>query len=72
MSECPNLGGCPFFNDRMNNMPSMSAVYKRNYCKSDFDSCARYMIATKLGKEKVPPNLYPNMKDEALRIISEG
>ena len=33
MSECESLGTCPFFNDRMANMPAMKDLYKDRYCR---------------------------------------
>ncbi len=53
-NECENLAGCPFFNDKMANMPAISAIYKKKYCKYDRNACARYMVCKALGREKVP------------------
>ena len=61
-----------FFNDKMENMPTLSEKYKRDYCLSDFEKCARYMVFKTLGKPKVPNNLFPNMQEKATKIISEG
>jgi len=72
MSDCPNSATCIFFNDKMLNMPAMAEMYKKNYCKGDFANCARYMVFTSLGKEKVAADLFPNMKDTAFKIISAG
>ena len=72
MNECEYLEGCPFFNDKMKGMTSLSNIYKRQYCtggeKSD---CARYMVREKMGKEHVPVDLYPNQKERAEMIISQ-
>ncbi|MCF7886154.1 MAG: hypothetical protein K9M80_06645 [Candidatus Marinimicrobia bacterium] len=70
MSECECLEGCPFFNDKMANMPGTAEMYKKKYCKGDFDNCARHMIFEKLGKPAVPGDLFPNNQDRAKRIIS--
>ena len=72
MAECENLNKCPFFNDRLDNMPSIANMLKKNYCHGNKEECARYMVSTKLGKEKVTTNLFPNMRDEALSIIAQG
>jgi len=72
MAECEKLSGCPFFNDTLEKMPAIANMMKSKYCQGMKDSCARYMVAAKLGKEKVPGNLYPNMKDEALAILARG
>jgi len=49
----------------------IGALYKKNYCQGDGSECARYMVTKKLGREKVPIYLYPNMFDRvlSLRII---
>ena len=72
MAECELLAGCIFFNDKMSNMPAMASIFKDKYCKDDNAECARYMVFKALGKEKVPPNLFPNMKDKAKEVISTG
>ncbi len=69
MSDCPKLQNCPFFNDRMENMPGMSASLKRRYCRGAYDACARYMVYERLGPERVPIDLFPNEADRALILI---
>jgi hypothetical protein len=32
MAECECMGGCPFFSDKMANMPAMAAGFKKRYC----------------------------------------
>ncbi len=70
MSDCKCLPGCPFFNDKMPDTSGLGEIYKKKYCKGDNSKCARFLIFTKLGKPAVPPNLYPNMIDEAQKIIA--
>ena len=70
--DCECLAGCPFFNDRMASKPATSELYKLQYCKGDFDSCARHMIFKGLGKESVPGDLFPNQKDRALQILGSA
>lgn len=72
MTDCEHLKGCMFFNDMMPVDSGMGAIYKQNYCLGDNSNCARYKVAKKLGSDKVPVDLYPNMIDEANQIISEG
>ncbi|MBN2651346.1 MAG: hypothetical protein JXR63_03110 [Spirochaetales bacterium] len=72
MADCECINGCPFFNDRMDKMPAMASVYKKNYCQSDFNSCARYSIFKALGKEFVPVDLFPNEKEMAEMIIKKA
>ncbi len=70
--ECPKLEKCPFFNETLKNMPSTANILKKQYCKSDYTKCARYMVSEALGKEKVPLDLYPNDKERAKKIIENG
>jgi hypothetical protein len=70
MVECECLAACPFFNDKMERIPATAEMYKKNYCKGDFENCARYMVFKVLGKPAVPANLYPNQKQKAIEILS--
>ena len=47
----------------------LGSMYKKRYCEGDKRLCARYTVASKLGKEFVPSNLYPNMMDKAQEIL---
>ena len=71
MADCECLEGCPFFNDRMESMPSLSNIYKKKYCKTDSSRCARYMVFKALGKPAVPVDLFPNQIDIAQALIQE-
>jgi len=70
MADCEILATCIFFNDKMNNMPTVAGMYKKKYCRTDNSTCARYIVMKKLGREKVPPDLFPNMLERAQKIIS--
>jgi hypothetical protein len=72
MANCELIEKCLFFNDKMGNRQSMAEMYKKRYCKGDHSDCARHMVVKAMGREKVPPNLFPNQADEAKRIISMG
>jgi hypothetical protein len=69
MSQCELLETCIFFNNHMANMPSTSDVYKKMYCRNDFEKCARHMIVQALGRGTVPSDLFPNQADRANSII---
>ncbi len=69
MPDCECLKGCPFFNDKMPDSSGLGSIFKKKYCLGDNSQCARYMVFKKLGKPAVPANLYPNMHDEAKKII---
>ena len=68
--DCDCLPGCPFFHDRMETKPVLAELYKKNYCRGDFNSCARHMIKEALGKEEVPSNLFPNEHDKARALLN--
>jgi len=72
MADCEVLNLCPFFNDKMANMPGTAAGFKRTYCQGDNSKCARYMVLQALGKPKVPTDLFPNQEDKARTIIAAG
>jgi hypothetical protein len=71
MAECESLAKCPFFNDRMAEMPAMAAMLKKRYCLGDKSNCARWAVRRALGPEAVPADLIPNQMDRA-EILIQG
>ena len=65
--KCEKLEKCPFFNDKMANMPSISSMLKKKYCEGDKDACARYQVS-KAGKD-VPADLFPQQSERISAII---
>jgi hypothetical protein len=72
MADCKILSGCIFFNDKMANMPGTAAGFKRKFCQGDNSKCARYIVLSALGKERVPTDLFPNQEDRARKIVAAG
>ena len=72
MADCNLLEKCVFFNDKMANMPSTSEIVKMRYCRGDNKECARYLVCTALGRERVPADLFPNQAERAREIIAKG
>ena len=70
MCTCPVLDNCPFFKDKLNNMPPNAEVYKVNYCINDSFKCARLLTARILGVNSVPSNLLPSEMNRAEKIIN--
>ncbi len=70
MADCARLSGCPFFQDTLSNMPSMSESYKRKYCRGDHTACARYLVLDALGSQHVSGDLFPNMEERARALIA--
>ena len=69
MAECEKLQACPFFNDRMANMPKTTKLAKQIYCFGDKMQCARYQVS-KAGIE-VPPDLFPHDREGAEQILGK-
>ena len=72
MNDCECLATCPFFNDKMAQMPAMADMYKRNYCRGDSASCARHMVFEAFGPGTVPANLYPNQQEQAAELVANA
>jgi hypothetical protein len=73
MANCECLSGCPFFNDKMLDMPGMASLYKRTYCEGgDFAKCARFVVFKALGKPSVPADLFPNQIERANALIGKS
>ena len=72
MADCEFLKECLFFNNKMPIDSALGALFKKNYCQGDSTSCARYKVGKKLGREKVPADLYPIMLERVNEIIAKG
>ncbi len=70
--ECPKLPACIFFNDQMTDMPAVSEVLKRQFCRGLYEDCARYRVATKLGGPAVPKDLFPSDHKRADELLEGG
>lgn len=70
--QCEKLAGCPFYNEKMPIDSGLGAMYRKKYCESDRESCARFMVSSTVGKDYVTNSLYPNMIDQAKQIIAEN
>ena len=71
MAECELIDKCPFFSGQLAERADEREELKEKYCKNNNLNCARYMIASSVGKEQIPPNLYPDEKIAAYAIIAE-
>jgi hypothetical protein len=67
---CEKLPTCIFFNDQMEDMPGVADLLKTQYCRGDFEQCARFRVAARLGGPNVPRDLYPNHTTRASEILS--
>jgi uncharacterized protein HemY len=48
MAKCEGYASCDFFNEKMENMPSITRQLIRRYCEGDKHQCARYMVKQKI------------------------
>ena len=72
MANCEKLATCPFYQGDMKMESGLGAMYKKKYCEGNKIECARYKVATTLGKDFVPIDLYPNMGSRADKIIADN
>ncbi len=70
MADCVCLPVCPFFNDRMAEIPVTAALLKKRFCKNQYDQCARYRVFSRLGREGVPADLYPTQTHRVDGILA--
>jgi len=56
----------------MKDMPATAELMKKRYCLGDNTECARFMVASRLGKEKVPIDLFPGQTDRAMEILMKS
>ena len=61
---CINIERCPIPLD-----DGVGPIYKRRYCESNWESCARFAVFDRYGPPAVPSWLRPNMMPEAEDII---
>ena len=69
---CEKIKKCPFYLERMPIDSGLGKMYREHYCEQDNSQCARHQVATTLGPEFVPVNLFPNMHDQAKQIIEKN
>lgn len=71
MADWEFLPRCAFFHNRMEQMPASAEVIKLRYCKGDNATCARYMVAKGLGREKVTADLFPIQLERAKELLAQ-
>lgn len=70
MADCECLPKCPFFHDRMDDVPAIAEMIKQRLCKGDNSRCARHMVFERLGSAAVPTDLYPSEIDRARQLLA--
>ena len=69
MANCEKLQACPFFTDKMANMPNTSKLMKQMYCFGDKMHCARYLV-NRAGIV-VPLDLFPHDLERAQQMVKQ-
>jgi hypothetical protein len=62
---CQNLEKCPIPLHE-----GVGAIYRKRYCESNWEECARLAVFRQCGPSHVPQWLKPNMNPEADDIIA--
>ncbi|RMH73864.1 MAG: hypothetical protein D6675_01560 [Gemmatimonadetes bacterium] len=71
MADCKYIEACPFFNEKLPNMPAMTKLIKKQYCHGNFTECARLIAYEATGIEVLPNTMYPNDSKAAQAFIQE-
>ena len=50
MKKCSQIDSCRFFGEAMAKMPTIAEMMKKKYCYGEFESCARQLVFSTLGK----------------------
>ena len=59
MAHCELLQNCTIIEDIFSHMPSAADTVRKLYCSYNYAQCARHKIATELGRDKIPYDLFP-------------
>ena len=71
MADCEKIATCIFFQGVMASKPAILELYMKKFCRGNNSLCARHMVLVALGKDMVPPDLFPNEWQKANKIISK-
>lgn len=68
--RCEFKNKCTFYSEQSQLMPVTADYYKVTYCKIDYKSCARNMVAREVGLDQVPADLFPCQAHRARKILT--
>jgi hypothetical protein len=63
MADCKYMPECPFYNDRLPDMPERSEFYKMEFCHKRPPTCARFQMHEQLGLKSIPDDIMPKDED---------
>lgn len=69
MAQCEKLAKCPFFNNKLGEMPAVSGLLKQMYCLGDKTLCARYEVSQ--AGVPVPLDLFPDDTIRARKLLGK-
>ncbi len=72
MGECEFTEGCLFYKGGMEADESRTAELKEKYCMSNSLHCSRFLVASAVGEDSVPGDLFPDEKEKAYIVIAEN
>lgn len=49
----------------------LNQTFVKMYCHGNFSKCARFFVHTKVGKEHLPVDVFPNQEIRAHSIVQE-
>lgn len=67
--RCEFKNKCTFYLEHSRLMPVTADYYQATYCKIDYKGCARNIVASELGLEQVPSDLFPCQVHRARKIL---
>jgi hypothetical protein len=56
----------------MSSQPYTLKLFTDRYCTREKNSCARYVVSSKLGENCVPSDLLPNQIEKAYSILTSN
>ena len=60
METCKYMNDCTFYNaPSTQQFQTLADQLKADYCQGRFTDCARYQVASRLGREQVPDSMLP-------------
>ncbi|HPY77177.1 MAG TPA: hypothetical protein PLQ45_04980 [Anaerohalosphaeraceae bacterium] len=71
MKICQYSNQCSFLLVHDNDMPKLTTLLRKKYCRGQFEQCARYQVFISLGSQRVPAYMLPSQTEWAEQIIKE-
>lgn len=71
MAECKYVPQCPFYHNRMEEIPGTGERIRDQYCRNQPEDCARYKLYELVDHRSVPYNLFPHQRSRVPAILLE-